>query len=130
VKQAFLATVTLVTTIGVLGCGSSNKETAGGIPMNESVTEIASPAPVQAYQPPPASQAPQQPVYETTTQTPAPQPTGVAIGGGTYTVKRGDTLYKIANQRYGDGKQWQRIVSANPGLDPAKLRVGQTIMLP
>ena len=48
----------------------------------------------------------------------------------TYTVKRGDTLYKIAAQRYGEGKQWQRIVSANPGLDPAKLRVGQTITLP
>jgi 5'-nucleotidase len=47
-----------------------------------------------------------------------------------YTVKRGDTLYSIARTRYGDGKQWQRIAAANPGVSPAKLLAGQTIVLP
>ena len=33
-----------------------------------------------------------------------------------YTVQKGDTLYKIAKTHYGDGKQWNRIVAANPGV--------------
>jgi 5'-nucleotidase len=50
--------------------------------------------------------------------------------GGKYTVKAGDTLYHIALTHYGDGKQWKKIVAANPGLDSAHLRVGQKITLP
>ena len=64
----------------------------------------------------------------------AEQPaTPAAFGGtgaGNYTVQKGDTLYKIARDRYGDGKQWQRIASANPGLSPATLKVGQKIAIP
>lgn len=60
-----------------------------------------------------------------TTQT----PTGSGAGGS-YTVKKGDTLYKLAREHYGDGKQWQRIASANPGLTPQSLRVGQTLIIP
>jgi nucleoid-associated protein YgaU len=56
---------------------------------------------------------------------PAPTP-----AGSTYTIRRGDTLWSIAARHYGDGKQWQRIVDANPGLDPQKLAVGQVITLP
>jgi nucleoid-associated protein YgaU len=47
-----------------------------------------------------------------------------------HTVVKGDTLWKIATASYGDGKQWQRIASANPGLTPATLKAGQTIMIP
>ena len=43
------------------------------------------------------------------TQTPA-------AGNGSYTVKKGDTLYRIAKDHYGDGKQWTKIASANPGV--------------
>ena len=50
--------------------------------------------------------------------------------GGTYTVKKGDTLWKIAAAHYGDGRKWKQIVDANPGLTPEKLKVGQTITLP
>lgn len=48
----------------------------------------------------------------------------------THTIRKGDTLYSIARRHYGDGKQWQAIVAANPGLDPQKLPVGKTIVLP
>ena len=48
----------------------------------------------------------------------------------TYTVQRGDTLWSIAERTYGDGKRWRDIVTANAGLDPTKLRVGQKIILP
>ena len=47
-----------------------------------------------------------------------------------YTVQKGDTLWKIATTSYGDGKQWQKIASANPGLSPSTLKVGQTILIP
>ena len=50
--------------------------------------------------------------------------------GGQYKVKKGDTLYRIAKNRYGDGKKWTEIASANPGLTPRSLKVGQTIVIP
>jgi 5'-nucleotidase len=52
------------------------------------------------------------------------------ITGGSYTVKPGDTLWKIAATHYGDGHKWKQIVDANPGLEPSKLKIGQTITLP
>ncbi|CAN5532442.1 hypothetical protein BH10PLA1_BH10PLA1_12720 [soil metagenome] len=56
--------------------------------------------------------------------------TSTAMTGGTYTVKKGDTLYGIAKKKYNDGKQWNKIAAANPGLSPSSLKVGQTITLP
>ena len=47
-----------------------------------------------------------------------------------YKVKKGDTLYHIARAEYGDGKKWNLIASANPGLSPQTLRAGQTIVIP
>lgn len=60
--------------------------------------------------------------------TPAPSP--VAAGGSSYQVKKGDTLFGIARSHYGDGKQWQRIANANPGLTPANLKAGSIIAIP
>ncbi len=50
--------------------------------------------------------------------------------GQTYAISRGDTLWSIASRTYGDGQRWRDIVNANPGLEPRRLRVGQTIVLP
>jgi 5'-nucleotidase/UDP-sugar diphosphatase len=47
-----------------------------------------------------------------------------------YTIKPGDTLYRIAVTHYGSGKDWRKIADANPGLSPTKLKAGQTIVLP
>lgn len=55
---------------------------------------------------------------------------GTSAGSSNYTVQHGDTLFRIAKQHYGDGKQWTRIANANPGLTPAKLKAGQKIVLP
>jgi 5'-nucleotidase len=112
-------------TTGLAACSSSSKRTAD-IPVNNTVADVtptAAPTPVTGYQPA------AQPVYDSaTTMT----PTGGAgsLASGSYTVKKGDTLYGIARQRYGDGKQWNKIASANPGLRPETLKVGQTIQLP
>jgi 5'-nucleotidase len=53
-----------------------------------------------------------------------------AASTAAYTVKKGDTLYKIAREHYGDGKAWNKIAAANPGLSPSTLKVGQRIVLP
>jgi len=108
-----------------LGMGCQEDKTAQPSSMDVSPAATASPA------------------AETLTPAPAPAPVAVAdasqtptmsdsttAGGGTYTIKQGDTLWKIATAHYGDGKKWKEIVDANPGLEPSKLRVGQTITLP
>jgi 5'-nucleotidase len=76
----------------------------------------SSPAPVQTMTPDPAL-------------SPA-TPAAGAASGNTYTIQKGDTLWKIATTHYGDGKKWHEIADANPGLSPSDLRVGQTITLP
>jgi len=48
----------------------------------------------------------------------------------TYVIVSGDTLYDIAMHKYGDPKFVRAIQEANPGLDPARLRVGDRIVLP
>ena len=75
------------------------------------------------------------PVYAST-----PDPTAVlqghkparsdGAGPGKYKVKKGDTLYRIAKIEYGDGKKWTQIASANPGVTPQSLKVGQVIVVP
>lgn len=57
---------------------------------------------------------------------------GAAAGGtvdanGNYTVAGGDTLAKIA-RKFGVSRD--ALEAENPGLDPAKLRVGQKIKIP
>lgn len=54
-------------------------------------------------------------------------PTGVLNADGTYTIAAGDTLSKVARKF---GVRTDSIEAENPGLDPAKLRVGQKIRIP
>jgi nucleoid-associated protein YgaU len=47
------------------------------------------------------------------------------------TVKRGDSLWKLAEQHLGHGLRWHDLVSANPGiLDPNHIVAGSQIVLP
>ena len=131
-----LAALMLMTTIG---CANKQKNDATASPeLNGSVTDVdVAPMPVgepeMTYAAPFVTPGPQQPqpaatapaAYEApfVTQTPA-------AAGGSYTVKKGDTLFGIARQHYGSGSQWQRIASANPGLTPATLKAGTTIAIP
>lgn len=45
----------------------------------------------------------------------------------TYTIKKGDTLGDIAIEY---NVSWPRIAKANPTIDPNKLKIGQTIVIP
>jgi nucleoid-associated protein YgaU len=53
-------------------------------------------------------------------------------GGGEYTVKAGDTLSKIAQEKYGKASDWKKIQAANADLikDPDKIQVGWKLRLP
>ncbi|MEK8018777.1 MAG: LysM peptidoglycan-binding domain-containing protein [Candidatus Parabeggiatoa sp.] len=51
----------------------------------------------------------------------------------TYTVKRGDTLFNIAKQFYGDGHKWDKIYRINKkiiGNDYNTLEIGQKLRIP
>jgi nucleoid-associated protein YgaU len=47
-----------------------------------------------------------------------------------YIVARGDTLSEISKALYGRASLWRRIVDANPGLNPERLRPGMVLKIP
>ena len=47
-----------------------------------------------------------------------------------HVIRAGDTLSAIAATRLGSARRWQEIRNANPGTDPAKLRIGATLRMP
>lgn len=118
--------IALIAVVGFAAVGCSSKTT------RPSVTDISTPT--NTYEPMQPTQpiASAQPVIYDAPQTYSANSTGGTgmVSGGTYTIRKGDTLYSIAKSKYGDGKQWQKIASANPGVNPNVLKVGQTITLP
>lgn len=48
----------------------------------------------------------------------------------TYTVKKGDTLWKIAKNYYGNGNKYEKIATANKLKSPYKLKDGQKLTIP
>jgi len=48
----------------------------------------------------------------------------------TYVVKRGDTYWTMARDKYGDGSLWRVIQDANPNIPPKALRPGMTVKVP
>jgi len=60
-----------------------------------------------------------------------------SIEDGSYTVQSGDTLWEIAEARYGTGFDWGKVLEANkdsvgflPNGSQALIEVGQTLVLP
>ncbi len=54
-----------------------------------------------------------------------------SVAGETYVVKSGDTLGAIARKFYGDARNSDVILRANPQLtDPNRLRVGTSLVIP
>jgi 5'-nucleotidase len=151
-RLAVKLTVTLLAAIAIVGCTSNKKkQDTSPMPAAGSVLNVPS-APAAQYTPPPA---PQPVVYDTPQQRPqrviedamvdasddvayAPEPAPQrqaarkpAVSRGTsYKVKKGESLWTIAETRYGDGNKWKRIAAANPKLNPDKVQAGQTIVLP
>jgi 5'-nucleotidase len=61
---------------------------------------------------------------------PAARKASATAGGTKYKVKKGDSLWSIAQAKYGNGNKWKTIAAANPKLDPNHVMAGQTIVLP
>ena len=55
---------------------------------------------------------------------------GNVSSDGTYTVKKGDTLGKIAKACLGSTSKWQKIAKANPNINPNRLKVGDVLVIP
>lgn len=53
-----------------------------------------------------------------------------AVVGDRYNVRPGDSLSKIASAQLGDANRYGEILLLNPGVDPRKLSVGQTLRMP
>jgi nucleoid-associated protein YgaU len=66
------------------------------------------------------------------TATAAAKPPAAAQGGGTYTVKAGDTLSKIAKEHLGSANDYMKIFDLNKDQlsDPDKIKPGQVLKLP
>lgn len=50
--------------------------------------------------------------------------------GGVYTVKAGDNLWSIAENRLGDGFAWEEIAKLNQIENPGLIEVGQKLIMP
>ncbi len=59
-------------------------------------------------------------------------PAAPAGNDQTYVTQRGDSLWKIADKFYGDGKKWQAIADANKSVlpNPNKVKPGLTLSIP
>ncbi len=145
--------VKLLTAIGIstaavlmgAGCNTAPTTQANANGIRGDVTDVRPIEPVQAaYQPPlydnatniPTAQQPitQAPIAQVASSRVTPMisdtPSVGHFGGKTHTVRHGETLFSIARSSYGDGKAWKKIVSANPGVSPSKLKVGQVLTMP
>lgn len=113
------------------GCSNKDKKTTAA-PGNTSLTEIPPPPPQHQplVQPQPVSNV--QPVgdFQPAPTTVTPAGNDAPVAGKTYIVKKGDTLWSIAQKTYGNGNQYKKIVAANPSIKGDKVGVGQKITLP
>ena len=64
--------------------------------------------------------------------TPEPEPQAPTEGGRTYTVESGDSLWKIAEDMYGNGSKYTKIFDANRDIldDPDRIFPGQELNIP
>lgn len=54
---------------------------------------------------------------------------GYTINGNAATIQKGDTLWDIAANEFGDGQKWKQLAKLNKIKKPKKLRIGATIIL-
>lgn len=59
-------------------------------------------------------------------------PSSTPSGERSYTVRKGDSLSKIAQREYGDAQQWRRIYESNRDIidNPDLIYPGQVLRLP
>jgi LysM repeat protein len=108
--------------VSIVGC-KNNKNTPAKAPPPPPATDTYSgtatpvpPSPPIVVEPVPA-----------TPVAPAPPPPS---SSHTYTVKKGDTMSKIAREQLGGISQLGALIRANPGIDKDHIKPGQVLNLP
>jgi LysM repeat protein len=76
------------------------------------------------------AQAPPERGAPPTGSTPQPTEPHAATVAPHHEVRRGDTLWGIAERELGDGHRYRELLRANPGIDPERLMPGQRVQLP
>jgi nucleoid-associated protein YgaU len=61
---------------------------------------------------------------------PSPNPVDPAPSNEEYVVQAGETLADIAERKYGDPNKWTIIAKANKGVNPNRMKIGTTLVLP
>lgn len=93
----------------------------------------AAPAPAATAPAPTATPAPAAPAATAPAAT-APAatttPAAAAATASKYVVEKGDSLWKIAAEKYGDGALWSRIAKANTLKHPNHIEIGEELELP
>ncbi len=120
-----LPALAVVAALAVVG-GCTKKTTPAA---SSAITEVAPPPPVHNGITPAAPIAYADPIVAPVDYQPVSAPSGGGAGKA-YVVKRGDTLWGIAQRTYGDGKQYRKILAANPNIKGEQLNVGQKIVIP
>ena len=132
---------TLLITLGLLiattlGCQNKNAGVSarGEEPYTPAYSSLdsmdAAPVADTTYTPPPADEPAPQPVAEDYTPTTDDEPLSPA--GQTHVVGKGDTLYSLARQYYGDQGRWRDIWDANRTRlpNPDTIYVGMKLIIP
>ncbi|MGV1986250.1 5'-nucleotidase C-terminal domain-containing protein [Agrobacterium sp. 22-221-1] len=89
----------------------------------------AATAPAPAATPAPAPAAPAATAPAATAPA-ATTPAAAAAAASKYVVEKGDSLWKIAAEKYGDGALWSRIAKANTLKHPNHIEIGEELELP
>ncbi|NBV64029.1 MAG: LysM peptidoglycan-binding domain-containing protein [Planctomycetes bacterium] len=99
----------------------------GGVGAKPSASPATSPASAPSALPP-------LPAPAKTATVPAPVSTIVSTPkstkADTYTVKEGDSIVSIWRSLSGSERGWEKLLAANPGVDPSRLKIGQVLKVP
>ncbi|WP_288426194.1 5'-nucleotidase C-terminal domain-containing protein [uncultured Agrobacterium sp.] len=96
---------------------------APAAPATTAQAPAATPAPAA---PAPAAQAPAAQAPATST----PSAPAAAAAAAKYVVTKGDSLWKIAEEKYGNGAEWKKIAEANALKRPNHIEVGEELTVP
>jgi LysM repeat protein len=126
-----VAVASLVAALALFGCKPKEPQTAE-TPVLKTDDKMQPPADKMVQDEPPPQPLNTAPLPKPPAPIPAAPAVGAAPAGSkAYVVQAGDKgFYPISRKLFGNTKRVKEIQALNPGVDPTKLKVGQTIYVP